>query len=110
MDELKRGVRLYYPDLVNTGNMKEETVNSLINFLKDYINWDGVKSISYFNTHIPISKPLKGSLMGTMASRDFLRMSRNLASSGFLSRILLVGYYYKREKIIEIMTDYASSA
>lgn len=107
IDELKRGVRLYYPDLVNTGNMKENTVDALISFLKDYINWDGVKTISYFNTHLPLSQPLKGSLMGTMASRDFLRMSRNLASSGFLSRILLVGYFYKRDKIIEIMTEYA---
>lgn len=107
MTQLQSGVRLYYPDMVNTGNMKEDTVNALMCFLKDYINWDGVKSISYFNTHIPMVKPLKGSLMGTMASRDFLRMSRNLASSGFLSRVLLVGYHYKREKIIEIMDDYA---
>ena len=107
MTQLQSGVRLYYPDMVNTGNMKEDTVNALMCFLKDYINWDGVKSISYFNTHIPMTKPLKGSLMGTMASRDFLRMSKNLASSGFLSRVLLVGYHYKREKIIEIMNDYA---
>lgn len=107
MDEMKKGVRLYYPDLVNTGNMKEDTVNALISFLKDYINWDGVKTISYFSTHIPLTHPLRGSLMGTMASRDFLRMSRNLASSGFLSRILLVGYFYSRKKIIKIMTDYA---
>lgn len=107
MDSLKNGVRLYYPDLVNTGNMKEETVNSLMSFLKDYINWDGVKTISFFNTHIPLSKPLRGSLMGTMASRDFLRMSRALASSGFLSRVLLIGYFYKRDVIVDIMTSYA---
>jgi len=107
MDDLKRGMRLYYPDFVNTGNMKEETVASIISFLKDYINWDGVKTISYFNTHIPLQHPLKGSLMATMASRDFLRMSKGMASSGFLSRIFLVGYHYRREKIIEIMTNYA---
>lgn len=109
LEDMKSGKikRLLIPDLVSPANMKAETVNSLITFLNSYCNWEGVRTISTYAGHFPIAlkNPLRGSLMATMATTDFERMSHALAATGFLSRLIIIGYYYNREAIKEIMLN-----
>lgn len=101
--------RLLIPDMVNPANMKADTVNSLITFLNSYISWEGVRTISHYGGHFPIALryPLRGSLMTTMATNDFQRMFRSLAATGFASRLVIVGYFYKRDTVREIMLNLA---
>lgn len=109
LEELGSGriKRLYFPDLVNPANMKADTVNSLITFLNSYISWEGVRTISTYAGHFPIAlgSPLRGSIMTTMATEDFKRMERSLAAKGFLSRLLVIGYFYDRATLNKILYD-----
>lgn len=109
LEDLKTGAikRLYFPDLVNPANMRAETVHSLITFLNSYISWEGVKTISTYAGHFEMAlfKPLRGSLMTTMASADFTRMYKGLSAVGFLSRLLIIGYHYDEKTINKILND-----
>lgn len=109
LDDMKSGKikRILIPDFVNPANMKAETVNSLITFLNSYVSWEGVRTISTYAGHYPIAvkTPLRGSLMATMATNDFERMAKSLAATGFLSRLIIVGYFYSRDTVKDIMRD-----
>jgi len=110
LEDLKSGQkRLLIPDMVNPANMKTETVNALITFLNAYISWEGVRTISHYGGHFPIAlrSPLRGSLMTSMATNDFQRMFKSLAATGFASRLVIVGYFYKRDTVREIMLNLA---
>lgn len=109
LDDMKTGKikRILIPDFVNPANMKAETVNSLITFLNLYISWEGVRTVSTYAGHYPIAikNPLRGSLMATMATNDFERMANALAATGFLSRLIIIGYFYSRDAVKQIMLD-----
>lgn len=101
--------RLLIPDLINPVNRKKSTVDSTITFFNSYISWEGVDKVATYATKsmVLLDKPLKGSLLTTMAERDFRRMVKSLAAIGFLSRVLLIGYSYDADTIDAILDDIA---
>lgn len=108
LEELKvGGIRIMIPDLINPINRKQETVNSLVTFLNSYISWEGVRSIATYAFRVRLEEPLRGSLLTTIATKDFKRMVKSLAAVGFLSRLLLIGYFYNLETARDILRDVA---
>jgi len=108
LEELKAGnVRILIPDLINPINRKQETVNSLITFLNSYISWEGIRSVATYAFRVKLGEPLRGSLLTTIATKDFKRMVKSLAAVGFLSRLLLIGYCYSLQTARDILRDVA---
>uniref|UniRef100_A0A6H2A6X0 Uncharacterized protein n=1 Tax=viral metagenome TaxID=1070528 RepID=A0A6H2A6X0_9ZZZZ len=101
--------RIVIPDLINPINRKEETASSLIAFLNAYISWEGVRDIATYAMRIciPQDKPIRGSVLTTMATQDFINSRRKFKAIGFLSRLLPICYSYNQETIQEILTDIA---
>jgi len=99
--------RVVVPDFINPANQKQETVNSLITFFNSYISWEGVGNIVSYAITLTLTTNLTGGLLTTMAVLDFQRMKKVLAATGFLSRLLVVGYQDSRQKVQEILLSIA---
>lgn len=109
LGQMKKGIikRIMIPDMINPANRKQETVDSLITFFNSYISWEGVRSIATYAMRIKLTEPLRGSLLTTMATKDFKRMTSKLAAVGFLSRLLIIGYKYDKNIARDILIDIA---
>ena len=66
-----------------------------------------MQNISTYAMNIKIAKPFKGSILTTIASRDYKRMHKSLAAVGFMSRLLPITYEYSQEAVVDILLDIA---
>jgi len=97
--------RIMIPDLINPTNRKKATVDSIITFFNSYISWEGVGSIATYAMHLELKEPINGSLLTTMATKDFKRMVKGLAAVGFLSRLMILGYSYDQFTVDTLLED-----
>lgn len=110
LKQMREGLikRILIPDMINPANRKQETVSSLITFFNSYISWEGVGNIVTYAMNIKLKDPLKGSLLTTMATKDFWRMRKQLAAVGFISRLLIIGYKNSQQVARDILYSIAA--
>jgi len=107
LDKMKEGKirRLLIPDLINPVNRKQETVDSLITFLNEYISWEGVSTVATYAMQFELETPVRGSIIATVTPEDFRRVNKNIAAIGFLSRLMPITYSYTNTAIDDILSD-----
>jgi len=109
INELKIGQikRIIIPDMINPLNRKQETVSGLITFLNAYISWEGVRTIMTYALQIEIKIPIRGSILTTIAIKDYKKLNKGLAAVGFLSRMMPITYSYDSETVSNILLEVA---
>lgn len=107
LEELKEGKikRVLIPDFIDPTNRKKATVDSTVIFFNKYISWEGIREVQSFRMSFSLPRPLRGSLLTTMALDDFNRMVKSLAAVGFLSRLMIIGYRYSERQLDELLED-----
>lgn len=97
--------RVLIPDFIDPTNRKKATVDTTITFFNKYISWEGIKEVQTYGMSFSLREPLRGSLLTTMATEDFMRMVKSLAAVGFLSRLMIIGYKYSENQLGELLED-----
>lgn len=107
LSELEAGLikRVLIPDFIDPTNRKKTTVDSTVIFFNKFISWEGIKQVQTYKMSFNLKRPLRGSLLTTMALADFVRMVKSLAAVGFLSRLVIVGYKYSEKQVDALLND-----
>lgn len=102
---------LIIPDLLNCISRQKYLVDTTITFLNSFTE-EGVKEIlskAFEGGHIPLSKPVRGGVITSIADEDFEDRWKKWSSVGFLTRFLPVSYQYGQDVVMEILRACAES-
>lgn len=96
---------LIIPDLLNCISRQKYLVDTTITFLNSFCE-EGVKEIlskAFEGLKIPLTRPVRGGVITTIAKEDFEARWKKWSSVGFLTRFLPVSFQYGRDVVDKIL-------